>query len=411
MKKNKSKVNRKLNLINDISNRTYIKVFLLILSVMFAFKILMGENNIFTSIFGFIDVIKPILFAILMAYILFIPVSKIEEFLNKRKNEFVKSKSRELSIGIVYLFIVLIIILIINWLIPYIYTSTKGLINNFPEYIRMTEKYLIENPIKIFGTTINLGTEISKLNGINLFSLIFKSDDPSSFVIQVGKVFSVANSIFDIIVTLIVSIYFLMYKEGMLSFSKKVLLAFFDKKVVNKAKEYLEKANYIFFKFFTIQILDGFIVGVIISIAFMLFKVKYGVALGFLIGLCNLIPFFGAIFAVGLSAIITIFTGGLSEAILVLIVAIVLQQLDANILNPILLGTTLEINKVLIIASVIIGGAYFGALGMFLAVPAVKVISLIVDDVLDYLILKKRKKEILTKKRKIKLKHCNKIKK
>ena len=393
MKKNKSKVNRKLNLINDISNRTYIKVFLLILSVMFAFKILMGENNIFTSIFGFIDVIKPILFAILMAYILFIPVSKIEEFLNKRKNEFVKSKSRELSIGIVYLFIVLIIILIINWLIPYIYTSTKGLINNFPEYIRMTEKYLIENPIKIFGTTINLGTEISKLNGINLFSLIFKSDDPSSFVIQVGKVFSVANSIFDIIVTLIVSIYFLMYKEGMLSFSKKVLLAFFDKKVVNKAKEY------------------GFIVGVIISIAFMLFKVKYGVALGFLIGLCNLIPFFGAIFAVGLSAIITIFTGGLSEAILVLIVAIVLQQLDANILNPILLGTTLEINKVLIIASVIIGGAYFGALGMFLAVPAVKVISLIVDDVLDYLILKKRKKEILTKKRKIKLKHCNKIKK
>ena len=85
MKKNKSKVNRKLNLINDISNRTYIKVFLLILSVMFAFKILMGENNIFTSIFGFIDVIKPILFAILMAYILFIPVSKIEEFLNKRK--------------------------------------------------------------------------------------------------------------------------------------------------------------------------------------------------------------------------------------------------------------------------------------------------------------------------------------
>ena len=167
MKKNKSKVNRKLNLINDISNRTYIKVFLLILSVMFAFKILMGENNIFTSIFGFIDVIKPILFAILMAYILFIPVSKIEEFLKKRKNEFVKSKSRELSIGIVYLFIVLIIILVINWLIPYIYTSTKGLINNLPEYIRMTEKYLIENPIKIFGTTINLGTEISKLNGIN----------------------------------------------------------------------------------------------------------------------------------------------------------------------------------------------------------------------------------------------------
>ena len=105
--------------------------------------------------------------------------------------------------------------------------------------------------------------------------------------------------------------------------------------------------------------------------------------LGFLIGLFNVIPYLGAIVAVLIASIITIFTGGLTQALIMLVAVIVLQQIDANIINPKILGTSLEISPILIIFSVTILGAYFGVLGMFLAVPIAAMIKVLLIDFID----------------------------
>ena len=99
----------------------------------------------------------------------------------------------------------------------------------------------------------------------------------------------------------------------------------------------------------------------------------------------------------------TLFTGGFSQALFSLVVITILQQLDANILNPILLGESLEVNKILIITSVIVGGAYFGPIGMFLAVPVVTIITVIINDILDEKLRNKKIDKILSKRRKLKL--------
>lgn len=112
--------------------------------------------------------------------------------------------------------------------------------------------------------------------------------------------------------------------------------------------------------------------------------VKYAVMLGLFIGLFNLIPYFGAIIAVAISVILTILTGGLSKAIEMTIVVIILQQIDANFINPKIVGESLEISPLLVIFSVTIGGAYFGILGMFLAVPVAAVIKVLITDLVDY---------------------------
>ena len=143
---------------------------------------------------------------------------------------------------------------------------------------------------------------------------------------------------------IIVSIYLLYSRREIQGFFNKSVTAFFNKDVSETISKYIEKTNYIFFRFVTTQILDGFIVAIIICVALSIMKVKYAIALGFLVGISNLIPFFGAIIGVGVTGIT------------------ILQQLDANILNPILLGESLEVNKILIITSVIVGGAYFGAI-------------------------------------------------
>ena len=119
--------------------------------------------------------------------------------------------------------------------------------------------------------------------------------------------------------------------------------------------------------------------------------VKYASLLGFMIAIFNLIPYFGAIVGVAIAVLITIITGGLSQAIVMAIIVIILQQIDANIINPKILGNSLKISPIIIIAAVTIGGAYFGVLGMFLAVPVAAVIKIIFSDYIEFRLKHKEK--------------------
>ena len=119
--------------------------------------------------------------------------------------------------------------------------------------------------------------------------------------------------------------------------------------------------------------------------------VRYAPLLGFFIGLFNMIPYVGAIIATVIAAIITFITGGLSQTIWMLIVVIILQQIDANIINPRIVGRSLKISPLLVLFAVTFGGAYFGILGMFLAVPIIAVVKILVDDFINYREAKKIK--------------------
>ena len=81
---------------------------------------------------------------------------------------------------------------------------------------------------------------------------------------------------------------------------------------------------------------------------------------------------------------ITIITGGVSQTLIMAIVVIILQQIDSNIINPKIIGNSLEISPLLVIFAVTVGGAYWGVLGMFLAVPVVAVLKIIIDDWIEY---------------------------
>ena len=103
-----------------------------------------------------------------------------------------------------------------------------------------------------------------------------------------------------------------------------------------------------------------------------------------MIGLFNIIQYLGAIVAVAISILITIITGGVSQTLIMAIVVIILQQIDSNIINPKIIGNSLEISPLLVIFAVTVGGAYWGVLGMFLAVPVVAVLKIIIDDWIEY---------------------------
>ena len=228
-------------------------------------------------------------------------------------------------------------------------------------------------------------TETIKEIGDNIQNIDLKQYiNPEKITGYIKSVIGVASGIFDIFVAIIVSVYILLQRGQIMRFFRRLSTAIFDEKICNKMEEYINSTNNIFYKFISGQLIDAVVVGIMVTIAMSIIGVKYAVLLGFLIGLFNIIPYFGAIIAVGISILITVITGGLSQAIIMAIVVIILQQIDSNIINPKIIGNSLEISPLIVIFAVTIGGAYFGVLGMFLAVPVAAVLKIVINDWVNY---------------------------
>ena len=354
--------------------------FSIAVAVIIIYKILDNFTNITDWINNLFKILAPFVGGILIAYILYIPCKKVEEALQKtKKKRLINKYSRGLSVAIVYIMALLIIVIIVNCILPILTQSLGDLINNIPSYYEIATEKINSLP----EDNILRSEEVSKV-----FSDIQKIDLKSYLnferIAQYAKgVISAVSGIFNAFIAIAVSVYILCQRKDIIKFWGRFIGSILNKKAFDKVKKYFTNGNEIFFKFLTSQIVDAILVGILVSVAMSILKVKYAVLLGFMIGLFNLIPYFGAIVAVAIAIIVTLLTGGIGQTIAMAIVVIVLQQIDANIINPKMVGNSLQISQLVVIFAVTIGGAYFGVLGMFLAVPVVTIIKMIMEDYIE----------------------------
>lgn len=324
-----------------------------------------------------ISVIMPFIMAIILAYLFYKPVAFLERVFNK--NKILSKIARPLSVFSTYIIAIMLITLLINCVIPPIKQSTQELINNLPNYIETAKKAVSNTNNNSILKEIDLEELTKKIQEFDFESLI----STDKIIEYAGKVIGVFGLIFNIFVTIIVSIYLLLQRKDIKEFLKKFAKAVFDDYTYSKINKYFDKSNHILLDFIYCQILDGIIIGILAAIAMSIIGVKYSVLLGFFIGLFNIIPYFGAIMAIGISIFITLFTGGINQAIIMAITVIILQQIDSNIINPKILGEGLKISPILVIFAVTIGGEFFGIIGMFLAVPIAAIIKVIIMDFIE----------------------------
>ena len=363
--------------------------FMLAVAVILVYKFFDNFGVIGKTVGNFFNVIKPFLSGALLAYLLYIPASRIEKIFTKGKNKFWKKKARGISVLLTYILAIAVITLLVNVILPVVSDSIVELVGNFQDYWEaavtrlnnLPEDSILKSEAVVNGVK-NIG---ESLKNIDLKQYI----NTEKITGYVKSVLGVATGIFDVFVTIVVSVYILLQRGQITEFFEKLGTAMFDKKMTDKIGQYADSTNRIFFKFISSQLIDAVIVGILVTIAMSIIGVKYAVLLGFMIGLFNIIPYFGAIIAVVISVIITIITGGLSQAAIMAVVVIILQQIDSNIINPKIIGNSLEISPLLVIFAVTVGGAYFGVLGMFLAVPVIAVLKILVNDYLEFKIKKK----------------------
>lgn len=348
-------------------------------AVIFVYKALDNFSNIFDWVKTLLGVLMPFLTGIFLAYLFYTPCVKVEKMYKKSRGKFVPKRARVFSIITVYLIALLLIVIMINFVLPTITESVTDLFSNIDEYYKIVVEVTKELPEDSMFRKLDIQKVFDAISKINVEEYL-----NFDTIIQYAKgAIGIATGVFDVFVSIIVSIYILVERKEILIFLKKVARALLRKNTYQQVEKYFRSSNNVFFSFLSSQLIDAVVVGIITAIAMLLLGVKYAVLLGFIIGISNLIPYFGAIVGVGLSILITVFTGGVGKAVWMAIVVIILQQIDANIINPKIVGNSLKISPLLVIFAVTIGGAYFGILGMFLAVPVFTIIKKIIEELIE----------------------------
>ena len=363
---------------NDI--KLWLFWFSLAVAIIAAYNILGNLAGVAQIIGNILGAIMPFCIGLLIAYILYMPCRSIETLLKKsKKKSFVNKHARGLSILTTYIIALIVIVIILNVIIPIVVQSLSDLFTNLPGYYNSVTEKINELPEDNILRSEKATEIINNIKNID-FTALFNMERIQQYI---KSFISAMETILDAFIAVIVSVYILAQRNAIIRFLSKFTKAVASKNAYEKIKKYFMKSNSVFFKFLTSQVLDAILVGVLVSVALSILQVKYAVLLGFMIGLFNLIPYFGAIVAVVIAILITVLTGGIGKALLMTVVVVILQQIDANIINPKIVGDSLEISQLLVIFAVTLGGAYFGVIGMFLAVPVATVIKLVIEDFIE----------------------------
>ncbi len=322
--------------------------------------------------------LTPFFIGFVIAYLLNMPCKKIDALCRKSKYKYINKKSKLISIVSVYLIMVLLLFVLVRAIAPALYRNAVDLYNNIPAYLEQAiatlESWQASYDINLF--------EINEENITKAFNNILGKIDVSEFSKYAKGVVNITSGVINVFIGIIVSVYMLIDKEKIKASSKRVLRLILKSEKSGKLIDGVRRINDIFSKYLFCLILDAVVMSVLATIVLSLLQVRYAIILGGMIGLFNLIPYFGAIFANVLSVIITLITGGVFQAVWTAIALIVLQQVDGNFIGPKIMGTMLDASPLWIIFAVTLGGGLFGITGMIISVPILVTVKMVVTDFL-----------------------------
>lgn len=363
-------------------NVTYLVLrIILIVATIFCYKIVINLDDTLSGFYKIFDILSPFLLGFLLAFLLNPGVSRIEFYLRKlykdpKTLESAKKQGRyirRLSIFIMYFIVLLFISITLRYVIPSLSDSIQNLIESSKNG-DITEYFtLYIDRISAFASDFLDMETVNK----NLENLVPTLKDLQSFlktafpqVLQTS--INITSTIFDVVMSLIISIYFIADKERFIVIGRKITLAFLKPSRADWLIDIGAEANVIFKRFFIGKTLDSLIIGIICFLLMSAFQFDYPLLISVIIGVTNMIPYFGPIIGAIPGFFIILFTNAATDpgkALWFALFVLALQQFDGIILGPKILGDSVGLRPIWIIFSILVGGALFGFVGMLLGVP------------------------------------------
>lgn len=362
---------------------TTIAVYIFIVSALsILFYLITSEVSLFKIQVGkYLSTFQPIIIGFVFAYIFNFILEFYEETLLKFLSfKRLKGKgSRITGIILTYSTVILLLYLFLNFVLPQLISSMVGLVNDIPSYVKDISKTIADFSNQFYLDEEYYGILLEKWDEFVDYIIKFATD----LIPKLGNFTkTILSSIWNIILGIIVSIYLLIDKEKFLALGRKLTYSLFSQKRADRTIELIRRGDHIFGRFLTGKILDSLIIGILTFIILSIFKIPYTILVSFIVGITNIIPFFGPFIGAVPSFFIILFESP-PKALWFLIIILVIQQIDGNIIGPKILGDSLGISAFWILFSLLIGGKLLGFVGLIIGVPLFVFIYSIIKDIVE----------------------------
>lgn len=320
-----------------------------------------------------ISAASPLFLGAVIAYIVNILMSFYEERkIWKKANLWMEKIKRPLCMILAFLTIILVVVLLINMILPELIACFQVLFNGLPKAVNQLINWIESNlDVKSF---LNDGKTLDQLKDMNIQEYVTKAGNVllNGFGGAMGSVVSLFSTFFSkavtVLVALVFSVYILLGKETLGGQCQKLLKTYTRPKFQEKFLYVLGVFHQSFHSFIVGQCIEAIILGVLCTLGMLLFRFPYATMIGCLVGFTALIPVAGAYIGAIVGAFM-IFTVSPIQALLFLVYLVVLQQLEGNIIYPRVVGASIGLPGIWVLAAVTIGGGVLGVGGMLLGVP------------------------------------------
>lgn len=336
--------------------------------------------------------LSPIIIGFVMAYLLNPVLKFFERFLFtpfaklifRGVNKEVKQKKLSRSLGVLFTMIFFLVILVggLYMVIPQVYQSLSNIVKEAPKYYNNLNSWVkkLSSDDSEVAKYVMMILDQGYIQAITyLNEHILPNMDKIVAGITSGIVIGV-KVILNSVLAVIISVYVMLEKETLISVGKKFTYSAFNCKNANSILKGVRFADRVFGGFINGKIIDSFIIGVICYIFMLIFHFDYAVLISIIIGATNVIPYFGP-FIGAIPSILILLMMDVKQGLIFTIFVLILQQVDGNIIGPVILGDRLNLSSMWILFAILIGGGFFGVPGMILGAPCFACIYAFVSTV------------------------------
>lgn len=347
-------------------------------------------DTVWATVKRILSVLNPIFLGAILAYLL----NPLLRLLEQRIFGFVERKKprrrlrRGLALLSTYLIILLFITLFILLIVPQIVGSYNDLISRFSSYISsaitFADKFIREFPLfngeyETLFDFIDINAITQKIREfITGSGQLFR--DVANYVLTHG--FNIVSGANTLLVAVILSVYMLASKERLAAQCRKIGSALLPQEKLTKVWNLAIYTDHTFGGFIVGKLVDSLIIGILSFIVFAIFNMPYYPLIAVIVGVTNVIPYFGPFIGAIPSAFI-IFIANPSKFILFCVLIFLIQQLDGNIIGPMILGDSTGLSSLGVVVAITVMGGYFGIIGMFFGVPLFAVILALLKRLME----------------------------
>lgn len=333
----------------------------------------------------FLTIVAPFIFGFFFAYLIRPIVVTLEKPLKKIKKGKGEKIKRVISIVVSYLIVIGALTVIIVYIFPQMKNSVKDIGNSVKNGYNYVTNHLDEMNAMI--PIINLGNVIEYIQNNLIDKLMSNSGTIVPFVYRFSS--SVLTSLYNIFMGLVISIYMIIDGQKLKNSIKRIIYAVSPIEKAPAICKTISKCNHIFNGFLFGKAVDSLIIGILCFIAMSILQLPYSLLLSVIVGITNMIPYFGPIIGAIPGFVIYLFIDPKLSLVFAIMI-LILQQFDGLYLGPKILGDLTGIKPLWVIFGIVIGGAYFGAVGMFLGVPTVAVFMYLAELFIESKLKKKK---------------------